>query len=209
LPKTRIEAFSDGVFAIVITLMAFDIKLSPGASDLMQALHALLPKLNGYVLSFALVGMYWVAHHQMFHVLRRVNRQLMWINLLFLLLVTFLPFTTSLLSVGTVSQLAVVIYGANLATISLVLFAMWFYVTRVAGLADPSLSRDVRRDVDQRILSMPLLAIISIASSFYNVRYSLFIYYAIIARFLLARHLDRRIDAQTSPPPNENPPFRR
>jgi uncharacterized membrane protein len=202
LPKNRIEAFSDGVFSIVITLMAFDIKLAPNISDLMQALHGLWPKLNGYVLSFALVGMYWVAHHQMFHVLRRVNRQLMWFNLLFLLLVTFLPFTTSLLSVGTVSQLSVMIYGANLAAISLVLFGIWFYVTRVADLADPKLSRDVRRDVDQRILSMPLLAITSIAISFYSVRYSLFVYYLIIVRFLLARHLDRRIDAQISAPPS-------
>jgi uncharacterized membrane protein len=57
LPKNRIEAFSDGVFSIVITLMAFDIKLAPNVSDLMQALHDLWPKLNGYVLSFALVGM--------------------------------------------------------------------------------------------------------------------------------------------------------
>jgi len=202
LPKTRIEAFSDGVFAIVITLMAFDIKLAPNVSDLMQALHALLPKLNGYILSFALVGMYWVAHHQMFHVLRRVNRQLMWINLLFLMLVTFLPFTTSLLSVGTVTRLAVTIYGANLAAISLVLFCIWFYATRVAELADPALTRQVRRDVDQRILSMPLLAITSIAISFYSVRYSLFVYYLIIARFLLAPHLDRRINAQINTPPS-------
>jgi uncharacterized membrane protein len=202
LPKTRIEAFSDGVFAIVITLMAFDIKLGANVTDLAEALHNLLPKLNGYILSFALVGMYWVAHHQMFHVLRRVNRHLMWFNLLFLLLVTFLPFTTSLLSVGTVSRLAVVIYGANLATISLVLFGIWFYVTRVAVLVDPKLPLDVRRDVDQRILSMPVLAIASIAISFYSVRYSLFVYYAIIARFLLARHLDRRIEAQSSAPPS-------
>jgi len=200
LPKTRIEAFSDGVFAIVITLMAFDIKLGADVTDLMQALHDLLPKLNGYILSFALVGMYWVAHHQMFHVLRRVNRQLMWFNLLFLLLVTFLPFTTSLLRVGSVSQLAVVIYGGNLAGISLVLFGIWFYVTRVAALADPKLPVDVRRDVDHRILSMPLLALASIAISFYSVRYSLFVYYAIIARFLLAPHLDRRINSQTSEP---------
>jgi uncharacterized membrane protein len=190
------EAFSDGVFAIVITLMAFDIKLAPNVSDLVQALHALLPKMNGYILSFALVGMYWVSHHQMFHALRRVDRQLMWFNLLFLLFVTFLPFTTSLLSVGKVSRLAVEIYGANLAAISLVLFCIWFYATRIGKLADPQLSPEVRRDVDQRILSMPLLAITSIAISFYSVRYSLFVYYLIIARFLLARRLDRRIDAQ-------------
>jgi uncharacterized membrane protein len=99
----------------------------------------------------------------MFHALRRVNRQLMWLNLLFLLLVTFLPFTTSLLSVETGSRIAVMIYGANLATISLILFSIWFYITRVAKLADPKLSVEVRRDVDQRILSMPLLAIASIA----------------------------------------------
>ena len=129
------EAFSDGVFAIVITLMAFDIKLAPNVSDLVQALHALLPKMNGYILSFALVGMYWVSHHQMFHALRRVDRQLMWFNLLFLLFVTFLPFTTSLLSVGKVSRLAVEIYGANLAAISLVLYGLWFYATRVGDLA--------------------------------------------------------------------------
>jgi hypothetical protein len=106
------------------------------------------------------------------------------------------------------------IYGANLAAISLVLCAMWFYATRVTDLADPKL----HRDVDQRILSMPLLTI-TLAC-------------AIVARFLL-RHLDRRIDARNlndaswrelqlaasasagvligdaCRPPNENPPFRR
>jgi uncharacterized membrane protein len=196
LPKTRIEAFSDGVFAIVITLMAFDIKLSPNATDLMQALHDLLPKLNGYVLSFALVGMYWVAHHQMFHAFRRVNRKLMWLNLLFLLLVTFLPFTTSLLSVGAVTQqLAVMIYGGNLVAISLLLFAIWFYATRVGDLTDERTTLTVRREVDHVILSMPLLALTSIAVSFFSVRGSLFVYYAIIARFLLSRRLDRHLEA--------------
>jgi uncharacterized membrane protein len=194
LPKTRIEAFSDGVFAIVITLMAFDIKLSPSASDLMQALHSLWPKLNGYVLSFALVGMYWVAHHQMFQAFRRINRQLMWLNLLVLLLVTFLPFTTSLLGMSNVSQVAVMIYGGNLAAISSLLFAMWYYATRVADLADPKLSLEARREVDHRILSMPLLALTSIAMSFYNVHYSLLVYYAIIVRFLLVGRMDRHLE---------------
>jgi len=200
LPKTRIEAFSDGVFAIVITLMAFDIKLAPNVTDLAQALHTLQPKLNGYILSFALVGMYWVAHHQMFNSFRRVNRNLMWINLLFLLFVTFLPFTTSLLSVGNVSQLAVMIYGGNLAVISTTLFAIWFYATRAADLADPRMSAAARRDVDHRILSMPVLAVISIAISFYSVRYSLFVYYAIVLRFLLANRIDRRLNAISDQP---------
>jgi TMEM175 potassium channel family protein len=200
LPKTRIEAFSDGVFAIVITLMAFDIKLAPNSNDLMEALHALAPKLNGYILSFALVGMYWIAHHQMFHAFRRVNRQLMWINLLFLLFVTFLPFTTSLLSVGNISQNAVMIYGGNLAIISLVMFGMWVYATRVADLAESKLTPEMRRDVDWRILSMPLLAIASIALSYYSVRYSLFVYYAIVIRFLSARRLDRHLNANPALP---------
>lgn len=194
MPKNRIEAFSDGVFAIVITLMAFDIKLAPGVTDLMTALRSLLPKLNGYVLSFALVGMYWVAHHQMFHAFRRVNRSLMWLNLLFLLFVTFLPFTTSLLGMASVSREAVMIYGGNLATISLVLFAIWYYATRVADLAEAKVTVEVLREVDHRILSMPVLAITSIAIAFYNVHFSLFVYYAIIPRFLLTRKLDRHLD---------------
>lgn len=180
--------------------MAFDIKLAPNASDLMEALHSLVPKLNGYILSFALVGMYWIAHHQMFHAFRRVNRQLMWINLLFLLFVTFLPFTTSLLSVGNISQPAVMIYGGNLAIISLVMFGMWVYATRVADLAESKLTPAMRRDVDWRILSMPLLAIASIAISYYSVRYSLFVYYAIILRFLSARRLDRHLHTNPALP---------
>lgn len=174
--------------------MAFDIKISPNVTHLPSALHELLPRLNGYILSFALVGMYWVAHHQMFQVFRRINRQLMWINLIFLLLVTFLPFTTSLLSLDKTSQLAVIIYGSNLAMISSMLFFMWYYATRVADLANSTLTVELRREVDQRILSMPVLAIVSIAISFYSVRASLFIYYLIIARFLRARHMDRRLD---------------
>jgi uncharacterized membrane protein len=180
--------------------MAFDIKLAPNSNDLMEALHALAPKLNGYILSFALVGMYWIAHHQMFHAFRRVNRQLMWINLLFLLFVTFLPFTTSLLSVGNISQHAVMIYGGNLAIISLVMFGMWVYATRVADLAESKLTPAMRRDVDWRILSMPLLAIASIALSYYSVRYSLFVYYAIVIRFLSARRLDRHLNTNPALP---------
>jgi len=195
LPKNRIEAFSDGVFSIVITLMAFDIKLSGGTTDLMQALHALLPKLNGFILSFAMVGMYWVAHHQMFHTFKHVNRQLMWLNLVFLLSITFLPFSTSL--VGAIGdQGSVMIYGANLAVISLLGFAMWFYATRFAGLTDPNMSLEARRGIDQRILAMPLLALTSIAVSFFSVRYSLFVYYAIVILFLRVQHLDRHFGVE-------------
>ncbi len=95
MTKNRIEAFSKGVFSIVITLMAFDIKLSSSSTNLARALDILHPKMKGYVLSFAIVGVYWIAHHHIFRVLRRADRSLMWLNLVFLLSVTLLPFTTS------------------------------------------------------------------------------------------------------------------
>jgi len=141
-----------------------------------------------------LVGMYWVAHHQMFHAYRRINRKLMWLNLLFLLLVTFLPFTTSLLGMSDVSQIAVMIYGGNLSAISLLLFAMWYYATRMADLADPKLTPALLREIDHKILSMPVLALTSIAISFYSVHYSLLVYYAIILRFLLVGRMDRHLE---------------
>ena len=80
--KGRLEAFSDGVFAIVITLLILDVRLPPGVHVSIGALWQLLPRLATFVLSFVVVGVYWVAHHNMMHFIERVDRSLLWLNLL-------------------------------------------------------------------------------------------------------------------------------
>src|SRR5262245_43402791 len=92
----RLEAFSDGVFAIAITLLVLEIKVppseAPGAPPLGAALRALWPSYVGYAISFVTIGIMWVNHHAMFKYIRRANRTFLLINVLFLACLSFIPF---------------------------------------------------------------------------------------------------------------------
>lgn len=135
-PTTRLEAFSDGVFAIAITLLVLEIQV-PGAAEL-RAAHGLWPALGhrwpsyvGYVISFLTIGIMWANHHALFEYIRHVNRRLMFANLLLLMGVSFLPFPTAVLAAYLLSDesrtAATVFYGASLiftsATYNLVCWA--------------------------------------------------------------------------------------
>ena len=96
----RMLAFSDAVMAVAITLLVLDLKLPGNVSDaeLGHALHASLPNLAAYALSFVVIGLLWIGHHQQFSQIRRVDGVLIWLNLFFLLTIALIPFVTSLLS---------------------------------------------------------------------------------------------------------------
>lgn len=99
LSTARMEAFSDGVFAVAITLLVLTLEVpqiadSVVTSELWPKLLELWPKLLSYVLSFLLVGIYWVAHHNTFHYITGTDRTLLWLNLLLLLCIVFIPFPT-------------------------------------------------------------------------------------------------------------------
>jgi len=101
LSKTRIEALTDGIFAIAMTLMVFDIKVAPVAHmdqwNLRHELIQLWPRFLAYVISFVMLGVYWVGHHNQYHYIRRTDRPFLWINIFFLMGVSLIPFSTSLL----------------------------------------------------------------------------------------------------------------
>ena len=92
MDKTRLEAFSDGVIAILITIMVLELKIPAAAS--WQALRALWPVFLTYVLSFVYLGIYWNNHHHMFHVVDRVNGRILWANLHLLFWLSLVPFAT-------------------------------------------------------------------------------------------------------------------
>jgi uncharacterized membrane protein len=127
--KGRVEAFSDGVFAIAITLLVLDISIEP--SDYHELSHALLqnwPSYLAYVTSFMTVGSVWIAHHGLFSRLRFVDPTLLRLNLVLLMTTAFLPFPTSVLAQAlhagpTAERTAVVFYGAAALVIELVLRA--------------------------------------------------------------------------------------
>src|SRR5262249_30802596 len=112
MSKGRLEAFSDGVFAIIITIMVLELK-APRQPDL-DALRPLLPVVLSYVLSFVFVGIYWNNHHHLFQIARQVNGRILWANLHLLFWLSLIPFVTSWMGDTNFSALPVAAYGAVL-----------------------------------------------------------------------------------------------
>lgn len=112
MKTTRLEAFSDGVLAIVITIMVLELKPPEGEhfSDLLGSSHALLT----YLLSFTYVGIYWNNHHHAFQVAERVDGRVLWANLNLLFWLSLIPFTTSWIDDTKLATTPVVVYGVNL-----------------------------------------------------------------------------------------------
>ena len=133
LDKGRVETFSDGVFAIAITLLVLEIKIAPADFDhLRKALVHEWPAYLAYVTSFLTVGSVWIAHHNLFSRLRFIDPTMLRLNLLLLMATSFLPFPTSVLAEalhagGTAERTAVVFYGAAAFVIELVLRANMRY----------------------------------------------------------------------------------
>jgi uncharacterized membrane protein len=132
----RIKACSDGVFAIALTLLILQVKVpSPSQigseAELQNFLLQQWPAYLSYALSVVIIGLYWVAHHGLFHYIRRVKRMLLWLNILFLLCVTFIPFPAALMSQFSNYRTSVVIYGASLAVAGL-MFDLMRWCTGIA-----------------------------------------------------------------------------
>jgi len=150
----RMLVFSDAVMAVAITLLVLNLKLPEGVSDaelgtvLLGSLHAL----GVYALSFVVIGLLWMGHHEQFSYIGRVDAAMLWLNLFFLMTIGLIPFVTSLLS-DHGNALATSLYAGVLVITSLLSAAMWWYASR-----DPQLMpRDVPRAVRREGLVSPLL----------------------------------------------------
>jgi uncharacterized membrane protein len=195
LARNRIEALTDGVFAVAMTLLVLDIKVpelpQPMATDeLLRQLLALWPKFLSYVISFVILGVYWVGHHVQLSFIRRADRPLLWINILFLLWVALVPFSTALLSAYSQSQAAVIIYGANLIAIGLSLALHWWYVTTERRHVDPDIHPGLVRGAMYRTLMGPVVYLIAIAVSFFTTQLSLVLYALVPILYIVPGRID-------------------
>lgn len=132
LTTQRLEAFSDSVFAIVITLLFLDLRAPEiphemSWQELLGELYKLTPKFLSIVVSFTFVAIFWVAHHQFFHTLKQTTRGLLWLNLVFLFLVCFVPFPASIMAEYPTNKTSVVFFGAAVFLTSLLLVALRWY----------------------------------------------------------------------------------
>jgi len=192
LPKTRIEALTDGIFAIAMTLMVFDIKLPSGAaeSSLREQLFRLWPRFLVYMISFVMLGVYWVGHNNQYHYVRRSDRPSLWINVFFLMGVSLIPFSTGLLGQYPDERVAVAAYGSNLIMVGGYLYLLWSYATTGRRLVDSEIPADVVRLAKRRIAIGPAASVVAIAGSFFSCRLSLAVFVLIPLLYLAPGRID-------------------
>jgi uncharacterized membrane protein len=166
----RLFAFSDGVFAITITLLVLEIKIPEiskelVATKLVSELSHLFPFIISHLISFLVLGIFWVAHHNMFAHVKRHNHILLWLNIVFLMCVASIPFPTGLLGTYPDQQISVIIYSGVLGVTGVVLALMWWYVTTYR-LVDDETDPEFVRFVYQHVLKAPIFYFSAILASF-------------------------------------------
>jgi uncharacterized membrane protein len=157
LPTARLEAFSDGVFAIAITLLVLELHVPTGREQLVPGLEHEWPRYLGYFVSFAFIGGVWVAHSHLTRFIKAADPDLMRLNLMLLLFVSFLPFTTAIAAThlfvsnlslhgitvsSSTERVAVVIFGLNLTLAALMVYLMLRHAGRTPGLAADDLAEE-------------------------------------------------------------------
>jgi uncharacterized membrane protein len=134
MSKTRVEAFSDGVFAIAITLLVLTVAQPHSYQDLAHELGTQWPSLAAYIVSFAVIGIMWINHHSVFTHLEHVDRGVLYLNLLLLMTIAFLPYPTGVLgqalAKGQGTRTAAVVYGVVMAVNAYAWTALWLYASK-------------------------------------------------------------------------------
>jgi uncharacterized membrane protein len=193
----RIVTFSDGVFAIAITLLVLNIETPeiPAnlvAEELPGRLLDLWPKFLSYVISFLVILTYWIVHHSIFSAIKGYDRKLIWLNSLFLMCVAFLPFPASLFGEYGEQPLVVAIYAGSLAITRLLLTAVWWYASSGRRLVDRDLDANMIKAYRLRGLAIPLIFLLSIFISFFSVSAAVYSWVLlIVVDFVLFRVLRR------------------
>ncbi|ACL18014.1 TMEM175 family protein [Methanosphaerula palustris] len=168
LTKGRLEGLSDGIFAFSMTLLVLGVDL-PDKATIVQsneyAIHVLLSLGSDffhYVLAFLILGAIWLSHHTNFHFIWHVDKIFVWINLITLMFVALLPFSTSFSGDFPGASLGAIVFDANLFAISMGLFFQWLYATAGHRLVKPTVEALFIRRVRFRIFTIPIVALVGI-----------------------------------------------
>lgn len=192
----RIEAFSDGVFAIAITLLILEIKVpSPASGDLPRQLLRQWPSYFAFVISFAFVGIMWINHHRLFTHIKHSNNVLLFLNLLLLLGVTAVPFPTAVLAQyfgGRDQRTAAILYHATYFAIAIFFNVLWQYASR--HLLGKDADASAASKISAQYAFGPLVYLVCIALAWVNVQLSLILNIALAVFFAIPpAHVARRI----------------
>ncbi|RYE36508.1 MAG: DUF1211 domain-containing protein [Sphingobacteriaceae bacterium] len=175
--KNRLEAFSDGVFAIAITLLVLNIKVpikqDINNSQLNQILENATPQLLSFSFSFLVIGVFWVAHHRIFSFAKVVDTPLVWLNIIYLMFIAIIPFPASILADNFFLPTTILLYTGTLFLISILNFFMLKYILNNEDVKHESLTVEVYRSAIKTAIIGPICYVFAAAASFINAYISL------------------------------------
>ncbi|HZD33734.1 MAG TPA: TMEM175 family protein [Nitrososphaeraceae archaeon] len=195
-PKIRVEhviSFSDAVFAFAITLMALsieipDLPLDLSQSELLERLYDLYPQFEDYIISFAVIAIFWMSYHQVFNHIKGSHISIVYLNLLFLLLITLLSLSTSIVTNYASYQIPYIIYCVLVIMTSSLLVLIWWYATNQHRLVAKDMNPLFIKGTFFGLLSIPIVFVISIAISFIDLDVAQYFWLAIIPVNVLIRN---------------------
>ena len=195
-PNIKLEhviSFSDAVIAFAITLMAIsieipDLPLDLTQDQLLERLNDMHPQLEDYIISFAVIAMFWISYHQVFNHITGLPMSMVYLNLLFLLLISLLSLTTSFVINYASYQIPYIIYCAVVIMISSLLVAIWGYVTKGHKLVNKDMHRSFIKGSFFSLLSIPVIFGISIIISFIDLSIAQYIWLGVIPVNILIRY---------------------
>lgn len=196
LSTNRVEALADGIFAVAMTLLVLDVRPPLLSDELSGWFHQEWPRLFSYALSFILLGVYWVSHHAHFQYIKRANRTLLWINIVFFLFISLIPFSASWLADGfepryPYRSVVLIIYGLHLIIIAALIALHWWYGSRSPVFTGGRiLDRHFNNAVYRRVALSPAICLIAIVFSFVFPIASVICYSLIPFVYIFPGHID-------------------
>jgi TMEM175 potassium channel family protein len=189
----HVISFSDAVFAFAITLMALsidipDLPLDLTQSQLLERLNDLYPPFEDYLISFAVIAIFWISYHQVFNHIKGSHISVVYLNLLFLLLITLLSLTTSFVINYASYQIPYIIYCVAVIMTSSLLVAIWWYATKGHRLVDKNMHPLFIKGTFLNLLSVPIIFGVSMVISFVDLGVAQYFWLGIIPMNVLIRY---------------------
>ena len=201
MSKQRLEAFSDGVFAIAITLLILTIAQQTNYRNLEHDILDRLPDFAAYVVSFSVIGIMWFNHHSIFAHFERADRGLVYLNLLLLLTIAFIPYPTQVfgeaLRQGHGAEVAAVMYSATMALNAYAWSALWLYASRDRRLLGPAFPESQRAPASLAFSAGVVFYTASVGIAFINA-YACLAFHALLAVYYALDPLSRRASRGSS-----------
>ena len=190
MDKVRLEAFSDGVLAIIITIMVLEIKVPHG--DTLLVLKPLLPLLLSYILSFVYIGIYWNNHHHMMHTVTQVNGAILWANMHLLFWLSLIPFSSGWMGENHFAKWPVILYGVNLTMCAIAYAILSNSLIKLHG-TDSTLAKAIGKDSKGKVSITLYFA--GIVLTFFHPMLGMAVY-AVVAGiwFIPDRRIEERVE---------------